>query len=365
MATDPESLRILDWTDPETERLFDKALNSLTTITQEEKHKIAEWIPSRIEMEARAQKYLGQSVDELIHLAATDTDSLTYPQFLMVSQGFHLIGGLNDVGRWLARSKRAREQPELQGKWERAREAVLSEVEMRAVLNLKDPSLQRRLQAEYFGPRDRAAKEARSRPAPWVQKVIDQDGGGKSWGFVIYCQSLDDSPEWQQFRRRFDEILSEIPVPALGTEEIRHTKVADLTHFEGQEGDFDGVRKNFRVLREQGPLKPGVLSNVVLYIDLDCRTSCDNYERYMYSWLWALDPDWPRDGPDEDGYDGKVPVNWAMAYDKFYNFISMGTFSLKDIWRDYQQLSLSGLIRDSRGEWLWIVSSTAIPASKV
>jgi hypothetical protein len=58
----------------------------------------------------------------------------------------------------------------------------------------------------------------------------------------------------------------------------------------------------------------------------------------MYSWLWAVDPDWSIDGPDEDGYDGRVPVNWAICYDKFYNFMSMGTCSLKDIWREFNQL---------------------------
>ncbi|KAL2824077.1 hypothetical protein BJY01DRAFT_256531 [Aspergillus pseudoustus] len=79
--------RILDWSNPDTERLFDKAINSPTEITEEEKYKIAEWVPSRREMEARIQKYLQQSVDDLLNTAVTDKESLTYPQFPMIRQG--------------------------------------------------------------------------------------------------------------------------------------------------------------------------------------------------------------------------------------------------------------------------------------
>jgi copper oxidase (laccase) domain-containing protein len=82
-----------------------------------------------------------------------------------------------------------------------------------------------------------------SRPAPWIQKILDQEGGEKSWGYVIYCQALDDSPEWQQFRRRFAEIIDVVPVSGVGTEQIHHTKVADFVRFEGPEGDFDRVRE--------------------------------------------------------------------------------------------------------------------------
>ncbi|KAL3445145.1 hypothetical protein BJX65DRAFT_282371 [Aspergillus insuetus] len=236
-------------------------------------------------MEARTQKYLTQSVDELFRHAATDREFLTYPQFLMIAQGFHLIDGLTGVGRSIATSKRSREQPELQAKWDRALEAVLSDIEMRAVLNSRSGSLYYRLQHEYLEPRERARKEARSRPAPWIQKILDQEGGEKSWGYVIYCQALDDSPEWQQFRRQFAEIIGVVPVSGVGTEQIHHTKVANFVRFEGPERDFDRVRENFRALREQESFKPDVLSNVVFYIDFDCRTSCDDYLRYHYSWL--------------------------------------------------------------------------------
>ncbi|KAL4883428.1 hypothetical protein BJY04DRAFT_216250 [Aspergillus karnatakaensis] len=307
MATDPESLGILDWSHPNTERLFDKALNSPAEITQEEKHKIAEWIPSRAEMEVRTQKYLNQS-------------------YMMIAQGFHLLRELDHRA--------------LQAKWEQARAAVLSDTELRAVLSATDPSLRLRLDNEYFEPRQRARGEAQSRPAPWIQKIINQ-GGEKSWGYVVYCQSLDGSTEWERFHHRYDQIFGEAPVPALGTEEIRHTKVVDFVRFDGQENDFGGVKTDFRALREQGRLKPGVLSNVVLCITTECRDSPDEA---MYSWLWALDPDWSIDRADEDGYDGKVPVQWAVCFDKLYNFISMGTFTLKDIWREFHQRRQRSLI---------------------
>ncbi|KAL3472609.1 hypothetical protein BJX99DRAFT_235246 [Aspergillus californicus] len=334
MATSPEALCILDWSDPDTERLFEKATNSPAEITQEEKHKIAEWIPSRPEMEARTQKHLNQSLDSLLEAAATDKESLTYPQYMMIAQGFHLLGVLDNMGRDLAKQRRSYEQRALQSKWKQARAAVLSDTELGAVLSTSDPLLRIRLEHEYYEPRDRAVRDAKGRPAPWIQRILDREGE-KGWGYVIYGLSLDGSPEWERFRGRFDEIVSEVPFPALGTEEIRHTKVADFSRFDGQTDDFGGVRTNFRALREQGCLKPGVLSNVVLYITFECRSSCDDA---MYSWLWALDPDWSIDGADEDGYDGKVPVNWMVCYDKFYNFMSMGTFSLKDIWREFNHL---------------------------
>ncbi|KAL2802726.1 hypothetical protein BJX63DRAFT_437586 [Aspergillus granulosus] len=347
MATDPESLRILDWTNPDTERLFDKAINSPSEITEEEKHKIAEWIPSRSEMEVRTQKYLQQSLNNLFEAAATDKESLTYPQFLMIDQGFHLLGRLDTVGRNVEKLKRARVQPQLHAKWKQAREVVLSEIELRAVLNIEVPDFQLRLVTEYSNAKNQARREARSRPAPWIQRVIDQ-GGEKSWGYVIYCLLLDDSPEWKQFQRRFEEIVCEYPVAGLGAEEIRQTKVTDFIRFDGNQGDFGQVRENFRALREQGRLKPGVLSNVVLYVTPECHTSCDDPDT-MYSWLWALDPDWSLDGPDEEGYEGRLPVNWGICYDTFYNFLSMDRWSLKDIWSEYNQMRKQRRIPG----WVW------------
>ncbi|KAL3457176.1 hypothetical protein BJX64DRAFT_269380 [Aspergillus heterothallicus] len=335
MATDPKTLHMLDWTDAGTEHLFDKAINSPAEITEEEKHLIAEWPPSRSEMEARTQQYLDQSLDSLFEQAATDPESLLYPQISMLDQGFHLLGRNNTVGRQLQKRKRAREQPQLQAKWEQARAAVLSDIELEAILNVQRPGLYSRLVTEHLETRNQASAEARGRPAPWVQQIIDR-GGDKGWGYVVYCHLLDKSEEWEQFQSRFQDYISEFPM-GLGTDEIWGTKVADFTRFEGSQDDFDAVRENFRALREQGLLKPGVLPNVVLYITPECRSSCEN-PGAMYPWLWALDPDWSLDGPDDEGYHGRLPVNWAICYDKFYNFVSTGKWSLKDMWKDFNQV---------------------------
>ena len=97
------------------------------------------------------------------------------------------------------------------------------------------------------------------------------------------------------------------------------------------------VNRNFRGLRDKGHLKRGLLSHVFLYATSESRDSWKLEGRY-YPWIWAVDPDWPLDGADEDGYDGRVPVAWGITYDRFYNFISTRRFSLKDIWRDLNHM---------------------------
>ncbi|KAI9372097.1 hypothetical protein BJX61DRAFT_543045 [Aspergillus egyptiacus] len=331
MATDPESLGLSEW--PDIEPLFDKAINSPANVTQEEKHKIVEWIPSRDEMEARTRKYLNRSLDDLFHTAAMDRDSLTYAECLMINQGFHLLRQLDHVGCEIARMRRTRLYPDLQAKWERAKAAVLPELEFRATINATDPLFFGDKQDEYF-PRHRQLPKSEKRPAPWIQKIIDQ-GDDKSWGYVIYCSSLDDSHDWETFRINFQKAISDVPWRGPGSDLIRPTKVADLLNFDGPEGALNRLRENFRTLRAQGGLKPGVLSHVFLYVTPECRNS---WTGAFITWLWAVDPDWPLDGPDEEGYDGRVPVNWTVCYDQLYNFMSMGKFSLKDIWRDFHHM---------------------------
>lgn len=53
-------------------------------------------------------------------------------------------------------------------------------------------------------------------------------------------------------------------------------------------------------------------------------------------WFWAIDPDWSSSDPDEDeGYDGRLRINGTQVFWRFYEFMSSGEYSLKDIWRDF------------------------------
>lgn len=105
MNESPENLGLTDWTN--IEPLLNKAIDFPFSITQEEKHQIAEWIPCRKEMETRVQKHLNRSLDDLFHLAATHRDSLTYSEFLMIHQGFHLLNILAHTGREIRLMHRA------------------------------------------------------------------------------------------------------------------------------------------------------------------------------------------------------------------------------------------------------------------
>lgn len=93
--------------------------------------------------------------------------------------------------------------------------------------------------------------------------------------------------------------------------------------------------RDFRTIRDQGGLKSGILQHVFLFVTPECR---DSYPEAYYPWLWAIDTDWPLDGSDQDGYDGRVPINWGVCYQKFYNFVSIHQYSLKEIWLDYHEV---------------------------
>lgn len=240
MNDSPESLGLSDWS--KIEVILDKAIDSPASITQEEKHKIAEWIPSREEMESRVQKHLSRSLNDLFHHAATDRDSLTYLDCVMIHQGFHLFDKLTQAGRDIQRRHRENQQPELYAKWERARATVLSELELRAVLNVTDPEFYRQKQAGYLTPRLKEHERTRGRPAEWVHRIIDQ-GGDKTWGFRIYCSFLDDSPEWNYFHQQFHRIVDDLPLMELGNEEIRDSKHTELINFDGREDDIGRLRQ--------------------------------------------------------------------------------------------------------------------------
>lgn len=72
-------------------------------------------------------------------------------------------------------------------------------------------------------------------------------------------------------------------------------------------------------------------------------------------WIWACDPDWTREGPDEGGYEGRVQVAWVRVYQPLYEFLFEGRFYVKDIWREARQPNMSThfwfLTKLDRSEW--------------
>lgn len=61
----------------------------------------------------------------------------------------------------------------------------------------------------------------------------------------------------------------------------------------------------------------------------------------FWGYIWAIDPDYSLPGTDNDGYDGRLKINITQIYLRFYEFMSMGSFTLKDIWRDFHDVNLN------------------------
>lgn len=97
--------------------------------------------------------------------------------------------------------------------------------------------------------------------------------------------------------------------------------------------------RDFRNRREKDELKPCVLKNVFFLVTDEARRACgtDGPEMF-YGYLWAIDPDWPLSGPDEDGYDGRLKININQVFWRFYEFMSTD-FSLKDVWQDFHYVN--------------------------
>ena len=100
--------------------------------------------------------------------------------------------------------------------------------------------------------------------------------------------------------------------------------------------------RDFRNRRERGDLKPGILKNVFFLLTDDARVSYS--QTRLYGFIWAIDPDWSLPGADEDGYDGRLKINAAQVWLRFYEFMSTGTMTLKDIWRDFHYVNEMELI---------------------
>ncbi|KAH8698405.1 hypothetical protein BGW36DRAFT_426113 [Talaromyces proteolyticus] len=325
-----------------TEHLWDKAINSPNEIAQDEKHAIMDWPPLE-EMEENSRKYLGKSLQDLIHLASTDPVSLTYPECRFIHDDFHILGELESVKYSNDQAGRIIDEGERWKKWQKAREAVSSADEFKAVTNVQGTDLYRDKLKEWTEPRIKAEQRSRTHPPDWVQKIIDSDD--KAWGYVIYRpfiqgeQSDETKQAWDACWERFNELQSGQPVPVftIGAEEITGTKVFDFVDYSAEMAEVNCLRGDFRDRREKGNLKPGVLSNVFLVMSNECRDSYTTGEKF--GWLWAIDPEWTLPNADEDGYDGRVAITWGQLFNKFYDFMSAQRFTLKEIWQDFHEVN--------------------------
>ncbi|KAG2414551.1 hypothetical protein HFD88_003742 [Aspergillus terreus] len=314
------------------EPLWDKAIQCPEDISLEEKHQLLEWPPLDV-MQATSQKYLEQSVESLIHKAATDPNSLTFPECRLIKDDFRTLKILdrikyeNDRGIWL------HERPELKAKREKARAAVLSLEESRALKNLRDVSYFVG-KAHYDERRRRRGPQRPSNlPPEWIQSVIDRDD--KSWGYIFYHHKGHEG--WEEFQKQFNDLIA-TDLLVLGLDQIENFKVAEFVEFEANEqGELNFLREDFRRRRDQGHLRPGVLPNVFFLVTDDARLSYSKINRYKF--LWAVDPDWTREDADEDGYDGRVKISAVQVFFRFYEFMSTQRFTLKEIWRDFYQVN--------------------------
>lgn len=106
------------------ESLWDKAVQAPAEISPEEKHQLLERPPLAV-MQANAQKYLGKSVEDIIHKAASDPLSLTYPECRLIKDDFRILRALDQIKYQSDRRKWMRARPDLQVKREQARATVL------------------------------------------------------------------------------------------------------------------------------------------------------------------------------------------------------------------------------------------------
>ncbi|PKX97741.1 uncharacterized protein P174DRAFT_458340 [Aspergillus novofumigatus IBT 16806] len=274
------------------ESLYDKAIHSPSEITQEEKHAILEW-PSLEQMEETSQKYVGKSLQDLIHTAANDPRALTYAECRLIDEDFKILRTLDGVKYRNDRRKLMIWHQDLWNKWQQARAAVLSPDELKAIENIRQPEVYLAKLKAYSNPN---AERYWTHPPDWVQRILDRKG--KGWGYVVYHPSIIHEEEgtkvaWRAFH----------PVMVIGGEEIQDSKILDFVDYEAELGRVDQLR------------------------------------RYGYSWAWAIDPDWSLPGPNADGYDGRVKVTWAQLFNKFYDLMSTNKVTLKEIWEEFHEVN--------------------------
>jgi hypothetical protein len=220
------------------EPLWDKAIQCPEDISLEEKHQLMEWPPLDV-MQATTQKYLGQSVESLIHKAATDPNSLTFPECRLINDDFRILKILDRVKYEIDRGIWLHERPDLKAKREKARAAVLSLEESRALKNLRDVSYF--VEKAHYEERQRRRGPQRPRhlPPEWVQNVIDRDD--KSWGYIFYHHKGQKG--WEEFQKQFNDLLA-TDLLVLGLDQIGNSKVAEFVEFEANEhGELNFLRE--------------------------------------------------------------------------------------------------------------------------
>ncbi|GIJ86353.1 hypothetical protein Asppvi_005241 [Aspergillus pseudoviridinutans] len=322
------------------ESLYDKAIQSPSEITQDEKHAILEW-PSLEQMEETSQKYVGKSLQDLFHTAANDPLALTYPECRLFKDDFHILRSLDSVKYSTDRMHRRIARQDLSDKWQQARAAVSAPDELKARENALEVYLEK-LKA-HSKPLIEAGERYWTHPPDWVQKILDREG--KGWGYVIYRPSIIHEEEstkeaWRACWDYFNELLSFHPVtmPFLEFgEKIQDSKIIDFVDYEPEMGGVDQLRQDFRDRRDKYGLQPGVLSNVFINVPTECRDT--HLGPFPYNWAWAIDPDWSLPGPDADGYDGRVKVTCAQLFNKFYELMSTKKVTLKKIWEEFHEVN--------------------------
>jgi hypothetical protein len=217
------------------EPLWDKAIQSPAEISDDEKHQLMEW-PPRAEMEAKALKYLGLSVDDLFQKAATAPLTLTYPECCLIKHNFRVIAVVNRASRFTWILKR----PDLIHKRKGAEESILTPTELQAIRNVEKvaPQIQKTALAEakkMFKDRDRPI----GAPPQWIQNIIDL-GDDKTWGYVFYHHK--EIARWNDFVNDFNGLLA-MRTYLEGEEEILDSKIAQFVPFDTDETDISYLRQ--------------------------------------------------------------------------------------------------------------------------
>ncbi|KAL2004771.1 hypothetical protein VTN00DRAFT_3299 [Thermoascus crustaceus] len=334
--------------------VWDRAINNPSSLTDEEKRSVLRFPAADIIAE-NVRTVTGGTREELIQKAASDPHSLTFPECRLLFDFYHIMSS------WDAHNLRAPDRMVSREDMERrytARQALLSPEEWRALQGAVAVHLDKH--NEWFAPINAAREEAKTKPPKWVQRIIDEQ---QPWGYMIYhtreAEEAGGKEEWEMYVDRYREALFESqPHGVVGGEQICGLKVMSCVEdFVVPEDEIHAIREHFRSLRNQGTLTPGVLQNVFVLITRDSIASDTPAPGRALSWAWVCESDWEHEGPDEDGYEGKVRVDWTRIYQRLYGFLSEGQFSLKDIWREVRELELKyGL-----PETTWVVTELDRP----
>lgn len=158
--------------------IWAKAIRAPDELTDEEKRQITRWPTAEVIEENVRRATNGGTREELARKAAHDPDSLTYPECRLLWDNFHIMT------MWEADTTFEREwalPEEEESRRQTARQGLMTPDEYKAMENAIMVYYLKH--AEYFDPIRAARAEARTKPPPWVQKLIDNP---QTWGYVLY-----------------------------------------------------------------------------------------------------------------------------------------------------------------------------------